>query len=73
LDQKPKSKKKKTEKNNTKKKKLQVKDSEDDDDHESGFGFFGANKRDTTATHGPVCFCGCGNPYWIDQDNGHPN
>lgn len=29
---------------------------------------FGKSKRDTTATHGPVCFCGCGNPFWGPED-----
>jgi hypothetical protein len=63
---KPTQKKKKKEK-----KRKSVESNDDDDEHDASFTFFGSAKRDTTATHGPVCFCGCGNPYWVDEEMEH--
>ena len=38
------------------------------DNEEESFSIFGTKKRDTTSTHGPMCFCGCANPYWVDEE-----
>ncbi len=44
-------------------------DNDDEDDGGILSFFHKGGQKDTTATHGPCCFCGCGNPYYISDDN----
>ena len=47
-------------------------DHSDNDEENDGSGIFSyslfhTNTKDTTATHGPCCFCGCGNEFWTEE------